>query len=93
MTRLIMLDFDGVLRTGRLNFTLDPVCVAYMHILLAKGSPGIVVSSSWRGLTIGPNADVASNLGHLRPYNGITPRRENRGEHTEAEQACRLLLE
>jgi hypothetical protein len=72
--KLVMLDFDGVIRSGRLNFKLDPVCVDYLNILLAETQASVVVSSSWRGPTMAPMRTLLQSWGVWARVVGVTPR-------------------
>jgi hypothetical protein len=71
---VLFLDFDGVIRTGRLNFKLDEVAVAYLNILLSDTSADLVVSSSWRGDTISAMGTLLQSWGVWGRVVGVTPR-------------------
>jgi hypothetical protein len=71
--RLLILDFDGVIRSGRLNFKLDPVCVAYLNMLLVETQASVVVSSSWRGDTVEPMRALLQSWGVWARVVGVTP--------------------
>lgn len=71
--RIILLDFDGVLRSGRLNYKLDPDCVSHLNALIAASGAKIVVSSAWRGKHVAPMQRLLTSWGVRGKVIGVTP--------------------
>lgn len=57
--RYIFLDIDGVVTSGRSHYYFDPVCFERLGRIIAATDGKIVISSSWKGMT------VKDTIGHL----------------------------
>ena len=83
MTKLVFLDFDGVLDTYKSRYMLDPVLLNRLGYLLGKTGAWIVISSSWRSNNVPDTIDFLTDYDNPRvgsnpfPFTdrivGITP--------------------